>query len=49
VKLIEINPDIDQILIKARKKIDELGIGDMPPIEHYDDSFITEPISEIKH
>lgn len=47
VNLVEDNPNIGEILAKERNNIKN-RLGDMPPIEDIDDSFITSPISKIK-
>ncbi|GIO36225.1 hypothetical protein J41TS12_10860 [Paenibacillus antibioticophila] len=48
--LVESNLEaFNQAITDGQKRIKALGIGDMPPIEDYDDRFMTEPVSEIKH
>lgn len=47
VKLVEANPNMIEILANERNKIKN-RLGDMPPIEDYDDTLMTAPISDIK-
>lgn len=43
------NTNFDKILADGNNQVKSLGIGNMPPIEDFDDSLITNPISDIKH
>lgn len=46
--LVESNLEaFEQALTDGQKRIEAAGIGDMPPIEDFDDRFMTEPVSEI--
>lgn len=49
VNALEKHPDVKKSLAEGRDQIKKLGIGNMPPIEDFDDRLITEPISDIKH
>lgn len=49
VNLIEKQGDKLELQLKKYKKIINETLGEMPPIEDFDDTLITEPISDIKH
>lgn len=49
VRLVEKQGDKMKPQLKKYKKITNEMLGKMPPIEDFDDTFLTEPISDVQH